>query len=143
MFGLAEVACECGAQCQHLSYFFVPAKQVKCVPPPRSVVVASGAQRQYLYFCTSKASKVRTPIRPVVVASGILALQPLVDPIPYKPSLSSATQFTCFTSTKVQILTQKRLILWSTQSARKQKLFLRSGTRFTCFASTNVQTLEV
>jgi hypothetical protein len=108
-----------GVQRQYL--YFSTSKTSKVRTPTRPVVVASGAQRQYLYFCTSKASKVRTPIRPVVVASGIRALQPLVDPIPYKPSLSSGTQFTCFTSTKAQILTQRRLILWSTQSAKKEK----------------------
>ena len=41
------------------------------------------------------------------------------------------TQFTCFTGTKVQILTQKASCATRRASAREQ------GTQFTCFTGTN------
>ena len=63
---------------------------------------------QYLYFCTSKASKLSTStlagivveMRPTSVLASTRAIAPAC-------SMRGGTQFTCFTSTKVQILTQK------------------------------------
>ncbi len=54
--------------------------------------------RQYLYFCTSKASKVtHTP-------QGIWDYDAKEDDV--------SPQFPCFTSTKVQILTHKAQGIW-------------------------------
>jgi hypothetical protein len=54
----------------------------------------------------------------------------------------AGSQFTCFTSTKVQILTPEALCVAVTFGARVcGKETLPPGTQFTCFTSTKVQIL--
>jgi hypothetical protein len=57
------------------------------------------AVRQCSYFCTSKASKLSTRFRCTRAASSTVR----------QPAAGGGTQFTCFTGTKVQILTYCRL----------------------------------
>ena len=53
----------------------------------------------------------------------------------------TGTQFTCFTSTKVQILTSISMCDSSHSSAGRYGAATRAGTQFTCFTGTKVQML--
>jgi hypothetical protein len=82
--------------------------------------------RQCLYVCTSKASKLST-------CAGSRSSD-------RKGETRAGTQFTCFTGTNVQTLTQ--LPLRETRADSHQHLAAAgAGTHFTCFTGTNVQTL--
>ncbi len=58
---------------------------------------------------------------------------------------AAGAQFTCFTGTKVQILTQKAVVALAAGAgigvARSLDDYLHIGTQFTCFTGTKVQIL--
>jgi hypothetical protein len=63
-------------------------------------------QRQHLYFCTSKASKLGGANSPPSASANSA---PNSGPVFTAPARYAGTQFTCFTGTKVQILTPAAL----------------------------------
>jgi hypothetical protein len=64
--------------------------------------------RQYLYFCSSKASKRSTKFAALALAAPQQHAPPQrAALLPLRAAAASGTQFTGFTSTKVQMLTQK------------------------------------
>ena len=78
---------------------------------------AISQQRQYLYFCTSKASKVSTRLLAHAFYRHAMASFGPFDRLLFRLSIlargphllaTGGTQCTCFTGTKVQILTQLR-----------------------------------
>jgi hypothetical protein len=64
--------------------------------------------RKYLYFFSRKASKWSTKFPALALAAPQQHAPPQrAALLPLRAAAASGTQFTCFTSTKVQILTQK------------------------------------
>jgi hypothetical protein len=110
-----------------LRYYCFTTLEVLTLSRPAETVLES--EDQWTAFLREAGSK--GPEAQTESGAGAEEFVATIQHLPQKDQLAG-TQFTCFTSSKVQILTQKTLLAAQTP---------RTPTQFTCFTSTKVQVL--